>query len=43
MEIKEINIHAYLISGLLSWRREFFKLKKGLLDVKLGRSLRSPW
>jgi hypothetical protein len=24
-------------------RREFFRLKKGLLDVQLGRSLRNPW
>jgi hypothetical protein len=43
VEIKEINIHAYLISGLLSWRRKFFRLKEGLLDVQLRRSLRSPW
>jgi hypothetical protein len=28
---KEINIHAYLIPGLLSWRREFFRLK-GVLE-----------
>jgi hypothetical protein len=31
MEIKEINVYAYLIPGLQSWRREFFRLKKGLL------------
>jgi hypothetical protein len=43
MEIKEINIQAYLISSLLSWRRKFFRLKEGLLDVQLRRSLRSPW
>jgi hypothetical protein len=43
MEIKEKNIHAYLISGLLSWRREFFRLKKGFLDDQLRRSWWSPW
>jgi hypothetical protein len=32
MEIKKVNIYAYLIPGLLSWRREFFRLKKGFLD-----------
>jgi hypothetical protein len=43
MGMKEINIHAYLIPGLLSWRREFFRLKKGFLDGQLRRSLRVPW
>jgi hypothetical protein len=43
MEIKQINIHAYLISGHLSWRREFFRLKKGFLDDQSRRSLRGPW
>jgi hypothetical protein len=43
MEIKEVNIHAYLISGLLSWRWEFFRLKEGSLDDQLRRSLRGPW
>jgi hypothetical protein len=42
MGIKEINIHAYLLSGLLSWRREFFGLK-GFLDDQLRRSLRGLW
>jgi hypothetical protein len=42
MEIKEINIHAYLVSGLLSWRREFFRFKEGFLDVQSRRSLRVP-
>jgi hypothetical protein len=41
MEVKEINIHAYLIPGLLSWRREFFRLKKRFLDNQLRRSLGS--
>jgi hypothetical protein len=43
MEIKKINIHAYLISGLLSWRRKLFRLKKGFLDDHSRRSLRGPW
>jgi hypothetical protein len=33
MGIREINIHAYLVYGLLSWRRKSFGLKEGLLDV----------
>jgi hypothetical protein len=43
MEIKEINIHAYLILGLLSWRRDFFRFKKRFLDDQSRRSLRGPW
>jgi hypothetical protein len=43
MEMKEINIHAYLVSSLLSWRREFFRLKEGFLDDQSRRTLRSPW
>jgi hypothetical protein len=43
MEITEINIHAYLIPDFLSWRREFFRLKKRFLDGQLRRSLRGPW
>jgi hypothetical protein len=43
MEIKGINIHAYLISDLLSWRRKFFSLKEGFLDDQSRRSLRVPW
>jgi hypothetical protein len=42
MEIKEINIHAYLIPGLLSWRRKFFRLKKGFLGDQSRRSWWSP-
>jgi ribosome biogenesis protein Tsr3 len=42
MEIKEMNVHAYLISSFLSWRREFFRLNKRFLDVQLRRSLRGP-
>jgi hypothetical protein len=43
MEIKEVNIYAYLIPGLQSWRREFFSLKKGFLDGQSRKSLRDPW
>jgi hypothetical protein len=43
MEIKEISIHAYLVSGLLSWRRKFFRLKEGFLDDQSKVSLRGPW
>jgi hypothetical protein len=42
MGIKEVNSYAYLIPGLLSWRREFFRLKKGFLDDQSRRSLRGP-
>jgi hypothetical protein len=43
MEIKGVNIFADLIPGLLSSRREFFRLKKGFLDFQSRRSLRGPW
>jgi hypothetical protein len=43
MEIKEINVHAYIIPSFLSWGRKFFRLKERLLDVQLRRNLRSPW
>jgi hypothetical protein len=43
MEIKEINIHAYIILGLLGWRRVFFRFKKRFLDDQSRRSLRGPW
>jgi hypothetical protein len=43
MEIKGANIYAYLIPGLLSWRKEIFRLKKGFLDGQSRRSLRGPW
>jgi hypothetical protein len=43
MEIKETNIHAYLIPGFLSWRREFFRLKYGFQYDQSRRSLRGPW
>jgi hypothetical protein len=43
MEIKEMNIHAYLIPGLLSWRRDFFRFKKKFLDDQSRRILRGPW
>jgi hypothetical protein len=42
LEIKEINIRAYLIPGNLSWRREFFRFKKRFLDDQSRRSLRGP-
>jgi hypothetical protein len=35
-----MGIHAYIISDFLSWGRKFFRLKEGLLDVWLRRSLR---
>jgi hypothetical protein len=43
MEITEMNAHAYLIPGLLNWRRDFFRLKRRFLDGRLRRSLRGPW
>jgi hypothetical protein len=43
MEIKKINIHAYIISGLLSWRRMFFRLKEGFLDDQSRRRWIHPW
>jgi hypothetical protein len=39
MEIKEINIHAYLISSLLSWRREFFRAQEGVLGCSVEEKL----
>jgi hypothetical protein len=39
----KVSVHAYIIPGFLSWGRKFFRLKEGLLDVQLRRSLRSPW
>jgi hypothetical protein len=38
MEIKEINIHAYLISGLLSWRREFSGSRRGPWMISRGEA-----
>jgi hypothetical protein len=32
MEMAEMNAHAYLIPGLLNWRRDFFRLKRRFLD-----------
>jgi hypothetical protein len=43
MRITKLNAHAYLIPGLLNWRRDFFKLKRKFVDDQLRRSLRSPW
>jgi hypothetical protein len=37
-----MGVHAYIIPGFLRGRK-FFRLKEGLLDVQLRRSLRSPW
>jgi hypothetical protein len=38
-----MDVHAYIIFGFPSWGRKFFRLKEGLLDIWLRRSLRSPW
>jgi hypothetical protein len=43
MEITEMNIHAYLIPGFLSWRGDFFRFKERFLDDQSRRSLRGPW
>jgi hypothetical protein len=43
MEIQRMSIYAYLVPGLLGWRKEFFKLKKGFLDGQSRGSLRRPW
>jgi hypothetical protein len=43
MEIREMNAYVYLISSLLNWRRDFFRLKRRFLDGQLRRSLRGPW
>jgi hypothetical protein len=43
MEIKWANVYTYLVPGLLGWRKEFFRLKKGFLDGQSRRSLRGPW
>jgi hypothetical protein len=37
------SVYTYLISGLLNWRRDFFRLRKKLLGDQLRRSLRSSW
>jgi hypothetical protein len=37
MEIKEINIHAYLISGLLSWR-SFSGSRRGSWMISQGEA-----
>jgi hypothetical protein len=42
-ENKMMGVHAYIVSGFLSWGRKFFRLEEGFLDVWLRRSLRSPW
>jgi hypothetical protein len=42
MEIKGINVHAYIIPGFLIWGRKFFRRKEGFLTVQMRRSLRSP-
>jgi hypothetical protein len=38
-----MNAHAYLVSDLLNWRRDFFRLKRKFLGDQLRRSLRSSW
>jgi hypothetical protein len=43
MKKRRMGVHAYIVSGFLSWGRKFFKLKEGHLDVWYRRSLRSPW
>jgi hypothetical protein len=43
MEITETNIHAYLITSLMNWRRDFFRLRRRFLDSQLRRSLRGSW
>jgi hypothetical protein len=42
MRITEMIAHAYLIRGLLNWRRDFFRLRRKFLDDQLRRSLRGP-
>jgi hypothetical protein len=42
VKVIEINIHAHLIPDLLSWRKEFFRIKRRFLDNQLRRSLRGP-
>jgi hypothetical protein len=42
-ENKSADVYTYLISGLLSWRRDFFRLKRKLLGDQLKRSLKGSW
>jgi hypothetical protein len=42
VKVTKMNIHAHLIPDLLSWRKEFFRLKRSFLDDQLRRSLRGP-
>jgi hypothetical protein len=42
-EITELGACTYLMSGLLSWGRGFFRLKRDFLGDQLKRSLRSSW
>jgi hypothetical protein len=43
MENRKMDVHAYIISGFLSWGRKFFRLEEGLVDVWLRRSWMIPW
>jgi hypothetical protein len=38
MEIKGANIYTYLIPDFLSWRKKFFRLKKGSWMVSRGEA-----
>jgi hypothetical protein len=37
------DVYTYLISGLLSWRRDLFRLEGDFLSDQLKRSLKSSW
>jgi hypothetical protein len=37
------GVYTFLISGLLNWRRDFFRLKRKLLGDQLKRSLKGSW
>jgi hypothetical protein len=37
------GVYTYLISGLLDWSWDFFRLKRKLLGDQLKRSLKGSW
>jgi hypothetical protein len=37
------GVYTYIISGLLHWRRDFFRLRRKLLSDQLRRSLKNSW
>jgi hypothetical protein len=37
------GVYTYLVSGLLHWGRDFFRLRRTLLSDQLRRSLKNSW